>query len=129
MNDTAPTKSARGKTQMTPTKIAGRKSKSAGGKTTKTKKEVVQQRCRGKNVGFFRKQDYYFRQHGQAYHECKLQHGGRQYNLDSRPSLLVISAAPSWGITDTVLMQMKDALKSCTEAWWTPLPQQDHTRH
>ena len=112
--------------------IAGKSSKKLGerkGKTAAAQKNVVLQRCTGKLVGYFRKQDYYFRQHGTAFHSCKLEHSGRRGDLDSRPPFLTISAAPSWGITDPVLMQMKASLQECPESWWTPLPRQAHTRH
>jgi hypothetical protein len=127
--DTAPAKNDKGETPKEATKEVAVQTRSAVGKRTPKKKDDVLQVCQGKMVGHFRKNDYYFRIHMGAFHDCKLQHGGRQSDADSRPPFLAISAAPSWGITDTVLTEMKTALQTCPEDWWSPLPAQDYTRY
>jgi hypothetical protein len=103
------------------------KKKIAGGKNKKAK--ATYEKCGGKIKGVFTKTGFYFVPHGTTGHACQLQHGGRRSNPDICPPLLLITVAASWGLTNKMLTNMKEALKSCPAVWWTPLPKQKTTRH
>jgi hypothetical protein len=103
------------------------KKKIAGGKNKKAK--ATHEKCGGKIKGVFTKTGFYFVPHGTMGHACQLQHGGCRSDPDIRPPLLFITAAASWGLTNKMLANMKEALKSCPAVWWAPLPKQKTTRH
>jgi hypothetical protein len=80
-----------------------------------TKTTVILEKCQGRLEGTFSKSSFSL---GAAErHTCTIKHGGRRSDLDLRPPLLVISAAKSWGITNTMLSQMKDTIKKALEDW------------
>ena len=85
-------------------------------------------KCRGKLAGHFRRETYYFSPHGTVGHACQLQHGGRRSDVDFRPPLTIITAPPSWGISDMVIDQMITSLQSCSGKWWASLPGQGTSR-
>ena len=74
-----------------------------------TKTSTILQKCKGRIVGTFSKSSFFFG--APERHTCTIKHGGRRSDLDLRPPLLVITAAESWGITNTLLSEMKDTLK------------------
>jgi hypothetical protein len=96
------------------------KKKIAEGKNTKMK--TTYQKCCGKIKGIIKKTSYYFVPHGSTGHACQLQHAGRRSDPDSRPPLSIITGSENWGLTNKMLVDMTDALKSCPAKWWTPLP-------
>jgi len=84
------------------------------------------QKFEGRLEGTFSKSSFFF---GAAErHTCTIKHGGCPSDLDLRPPSIVIAAAQSWGITNTMLSQMKDTLKNSPENWWGGLPKQDRAR-
>jgi hypothetical protein len=87
----------------------------AGGKNKKAK--ATYEKCGGKIKGVFTKTGFYFVPHGTTGHACQLQHGGCRINPDIHPPLLLITAAASWGLTNKMLTNMKEALKSCPAVW------------
>lgn len=91
-----------------------------------TNSTVILEKCKGRIEGNFSKSSFFF---GAAEgHTCTIKNGGRRSDLDLRPPLLVITAAESWGITNTLLSKMKDTLKNTPEGWWRGLPNQGRNR-
>jgi hypothetical protein len=82
--------------------------------------------CRGMIKGTFSKDNFWF-VNMQA-HICSLGHAGDLSSIDDRPPLINITAAPSWGIGNKEIDDLKKTLELCSEDWWEGLPHQGTLR-